>query len=312
MSMPAMVPADRARVDTAAARDQRRTCPSPSALATRWARERAPTLPIALRTWVRTVSWAIWSSSAISGPLLPRATWRTTSSSRSDSAPAAGPTVPSRRNRAPQREVLRATKRTRWRPVTTSAVAPHWTPTRSPSLRTRSASPLNRCSASSPRHSAGVASGPSATNSHIRCPPMSSRRLASSLSIAPLASTIRRCSSTSTIALRDSRNAPANSFAHPSWRVTVALIGWPHLPPPRPPPPPPRPPPPHPPLGVGRGRLAVVRGGDEEARQAEGHRQPVGEQAVGEGGHDGVVGAHARQGQHRRQPRLDEPQPARG
>ena len=44
------------------------TRPSPSAFATRWARERAPTFVIALRACVRTVSWAIRSSSAISGP----------------------------------------------------------------------------------------------------------------------------------------------------------------------------------------------------------------------------------------------------
>jgi CheY-like chemotaxis protein len=44
-----------------------------------WNRERASTFAIALRTWVRTVWWAICSSSAISGPVLPRAISRTIS-----------------------------------------------------------------------------------------------------------------------------------------------------------------------------------------------------------------------------------------
>ena len=58
-------------------RDYRMT-PSPSTLATSWARERAPIFVIALRTCVRTVSGEMCNSSAISGPARPCATSRTT------------------------------------------------------------------------------------------------------------------------------------------------------------------------------------------------------------------------------------------
>ncbi len=48
-----------------------------------------------------------------------------------------------------------------------------------------------------------------------------------------------------------------------------------------------------------------------EAEQAERQREPVREQPVGERRQHGVAGAHARQREHRGQPGLDEPEPAR-
>ena len=69
---------------------QRSACPPARASATRWARERAPEVAIALRTWVRTVSCASCSSSAISGPVSPSATSRTISPCRHDSRQPSG------------------------------------------------------------------------------------------------------------------------------------------------------------------------------------------------------------------------------
>src|SRR4051794_41884132 len=62
---------------------------SASTLATRCARERAPSLRIALLTCLRTVLCVMWSSLAISGLVAPRATMPMTSRSRRDSAPPA-------------------------------------------------------------------------------------------------------------------------------------------------------------------------------------------------------------------------------
>ena len=100
--------------------------------------------------------------------------------------------------------------------MTISVLAAHCTTTGRPSASTSSASPEKRPAASAAAHSSLVASGPPAMKAYTGCPITASRLRPSIVRKAGLESTIERCASVSTIALRERSNAVANSPDHPS------------------------------------------------------------------------------------------------